>query len=181
MASEVKKIIVVGKHNTECITKKDKVRRIKVNAIDQELENEDELVLINDITNNVVGSDNHRKCISAIERKINSYKHQDVKKNIYNEKLLISLSELYSKLVDSKLICYYCRDKVKLMYRIVRDPKQWTLDRVDNDLCHSNDNTVICCLSCNLKRRVIDHDKFNFTKRMVLVKKDQCGKITETI
>ena len=27
----------------------------------------------------------------------------------------------------------------------------WTLDRINNDLSHTNDNTCISCLKCNLQ------------------------------
>jgi hypothetical protein len=52
----------------------------------------------------------------------------------------------------------------------VREPTQWTLDRKDNGLCHSCDNTLIACLKCNLQRRVTDMNKFNFTKKLLLKK-----------
>ena len=38
-----------------------------------------------------------------------------------------------------------------------------SLDRIDNNLCHSNENTVIACLKCNLQRRCQDAKKFTFT------------------
>ena len=57
------------------------------------------------------------------------------------------------------------------MYENKREPLQWTLDRIDNDIGHSNDNTVICCLKCNLDRRCINDKKFKFTKQMRLIKK----------
>ena len=41
---------------------------------------------------------------------------------------------------------------------MVRDEQQWTLDRIDNDKCHSDENTVISCLKCNLQRRVKNSD-----------------------
>ena len=52
----------------------------------------------------------------------------------------------------------------------MREPKQWTLDRIDNDKCHSKDNTVIACLKCNLDRRVTNIDKFKFTKQLNIMK-----------
>ena len=57
-----------------------------------------------------------------------------------------------------------------VMYKNVRDPMQWTLDRKDNDDCHSKDNTLISCLKCNLQRRVTDVDKFTFTKHLTIKK-----------
>jgi hypothetical protein len=105
-----------------------------------------------------------------IEKKINSYKTQDITKKIFNELLLISLSETIEKLVASKLKCCYCKEKIYLLYKNVRDPKQWTLDRIDNDLCHSDENTLIACLHCNLQRRTRDMEKFLFTKQLKITK-----------
>ena len=59
---------------------------------------------------------------------------------------------------------------MKLLYNTTRDPNQWTLDREDNSIGHNNDNLIICCLSCNLKRRKTEKDKFLFTKKMKLIK-----------
>ena len=107
-----------------------------------------------------------------IEKKINSYKSQDITKKIYNELILISLSDTIEKLVCSKLKCHYCKENVLLFYKNVRDSKQWTLDRIDNDLCHSNENTLIACLHCNLQRRTRDIEKFLFTKQLKIKKQD---------
>ena len=105
-------------------------------------------------------------------KKITSYKTQDISKKNYNESLLISLSEAIEKLVCSKLKCHYCKESVLLFYKNVRDSKQWTLDRIDNDLCHSNENTLISCLHCNLQRRTRDMEKFLFTKQLKIKKQD---------
>lgn len=114
--------------------------------------------------------ENDRLLKREIEKKINGYKHQDIDKNIYNEFLLISLEDTLSKLVSSKLFCYYCKKQILLLYKNVRDPLQWTLDRIDNDQCHSNTNTVIACLHCNLQRRTRDMEKFLFTKQLKIKK-----------
>ena len=105
-----------------------------------------------------------------ISRKINGYKSQDVKKNIYDEKKLVNMDNVLEKLVACKLKCYYCKIPVKVLYTKVRDDKQWTLDRIDNDICHSNSNTVICCLKCNLERRVKNSNDFVFTKQLKIKK-----------
>ena len=106
-----------------------------------------------------------------LNKKLNSYKMQDTKKNRYNTDLFISLFNLIEKLVVSKLKCHYCKSNVLLLYNYVRYPKQWTLDRIDNDMGHNTDNVVIACLECNLKRRRINDKKFLFTKQMRIVKK----------
>jgi len=114
--------------------------------------------------------DNSKLLKREIEKKINSYKTQDINKNIFNELLLISLTDTIEKLVGSKLKCCYCKEKVYLLYKNVREPKQWTLDRINNDLCHSNENTLIACLHCNLQRRTRDMEKFKFTKQLKIKK-----------
>ena len=59
---------------------------------------------------------------------------------------------------------------MKLLYKIVRDSQQWTLDRIDNSLGHTYTNIVICCLECKLKRRTQTRKKYLFTKQLKLVK-----------
>ena len=105
-----------------------------------------------------------------LRKKIQGYKSQDIKRTIYDQKQLISYTEVVEKLVASKLKCAYCMQSVYVLYKDVRDPTQWTLDRKDNTIGHSQDNTVICCLKCNLQRRRIDDDKFMFTKRLKICK-----------
>ena len=64
------------------------------------------------------------------------------------------------------MICYYCREKCCLVSEKKRDKKQWTLDRINNYDEHSNNNTIICCLECNLQRRRKNSEKFLFTKKL---------------
>jgi hypothetical protein len=107
-----------------------------------------------------------------IIKKINGYKNQDVKKHIFNKNKLISFNETIEKLVISKLKCHYCFQKMNIIFTKPRDETQWTLDRINNDLCHSNDNTVVSCLKCNLQRRCQDAKKFTFTKQLRIRKID---------
>ena len=106
-----------------------------------------------------------------LKKKLSSYKAQDIKKKRFEDKLFISLFDLIERLVISKLKCIYCKSDVVLIYNCVRYPKQWTLDRVNNDMGHNTDNVVIACLECNLKRRRINDKKFLFTKQMKIIKK----------
>lgn len=107
--------------------------------------------------------------LREIDKKINSYKTQDINKNKYDGNN-ITREETIEKLVGSKLKCYYCKNNVLLFYNKVRDMEQWTLDRIDNSINHSNDNVIIACLKCNLQRRCQNKDKFLFTKQLKIVK-----------
>ena len=114
--------------------------------------------------------ENKSDLLRELQKKINGYKQQDVKKHLFNTDFFISLNQTIEKLVISKLKCYYCRSSMLLFYKNIREPLQWTLDRINNDLGHYHDNVVICCLACNLKRRRTNADAFLFTKQLKIVK-----------
>ena len=107
----------------------------------------------------------------SIEKKIKGYENQDIKKDKLNKKKLINYEDLLEILVISKLKCYYCKCDCLLMYDNVREKKQWTLDRLNNDEGHNRDNVVVSCLECNLKKGTIDDKKFKFAKQMRIIKK----------
>jgi hypothetical protein len=113
--------------------------------------------------------------LKEIEHKIQGYKGQDIKKEISDLTTLINLAEVIEKLVSIKLRCCYCSQPVFILYKNVRDPAQWTLDRIDNDIGHTNANTCISCLKCNLQRRVMSADKFTFTKKLKIKKNEETG------
>lgn len=167
----MKKILITGKKTVDDLTiQKSKRQRVCAKQYEDDIESLEQLEIIRNLYNKV--DDIYGEiAIKEIERKINGYKQQDIKKGIYDSNKLISLYETLDKLLESKLCCNYCKNKVKVLYRIVREPTQWTLDRINNDLCHSNSNTLISCLSCNLKRRLMDKDKFEFTKQLRITKK----------
>jgi hypothetical protein len=108
------------------------------------------------------------KC--ELQKKLNSYKQQDITKKKHNLHLLISLEEIIEKLVISKLKCYYCKHDLYIFYKNIRESYQWTLDRINNDIGHYTDNVVISCLECNLKRRRTNADAFLFTKQLRIKK-----------
>jgi len=107
-----------------------------------------------------------------IMSKLNNYKQQDVLKKVHDERKLIHLDQVIGKLQESGLKCFYCKEEVYLLYKMVREMKQWTLDRIDNDIGHFYDNVVISCLDCNLKRRKKSSHAFLFTKQMNIVRVD---------
>jgi hypothetical protein len=107
---------------------------------------------------------------SEINTKIQGYKGQDIKKYVHVAETLITFAEVLAKLRATKLTCDYCAQPVFVLYKNVREPAQWTLDRLDNALSHTNENTCISCLKCNLQRRVTQMDKFMFTKKLKINK-----------
>ena len=113
--------------------------------------------------------DEKKICISEIKTKLNSYKNQDIqkKRSIDN---IINFAEIIEKLVSSQLRCFYCRENMKIVFENVREPTQWTLDRLNNYYAHNNNNVVICCLKCNLQRRRQNHKGFKFSKQLVITK-----------
>ena len=73
------------------------------------------------------------------------------------------------------MMCYYCNNKTLILFKNAREQTQWTLDRLNNYDEHSNINTIICCLKCNLQRRRKNSAKFKFSKqlenKLILLKK----------
>lgn len=110
---------------------------------------------------------------SQIERKLNSYKHQDIDKKILDEARFINFTETIEKLIECGMKCYYCKKEMYILYELVRENLQWTLDRINNDEGHNRDNVVISCLECNLKRRRQTKDSFLFTKQLKINKNDE--------
>lgn len=111
-----------------------------------------------------------QKCIS---KKISSYKQQDIRKKRFEKEKIINVNQCIKKLLhstDKPLSCKYCTNEVKLHYSYLRDSEQWTLDRINNDIGHFQDNLVISCLKCNLQKRRIQDEKFTFQKQFTLEK-----------
>ena len=105
-----------------------------------------------------------------ILQKICSYRSQDVIKNKYNYEKFITYNEIIHKLRECNLKCFYCDKVVYILYENVREPMQWSLERIDNKYGHNNDNTEIACLNCNLRRRTMYHERYRMTKKMIIVR-----------
>jgi len=108
--------------------------------------------------------------LHEIHKKINGYKQQDVNKLIYDKDNFIIDSNVINSLVDCEMNCFFCKSKMFILYELVREMKQWTVDRIDNNLGHNQDNFILACLECNLKRRCQTTEKFLFTKQLNIVK-----------
>ena len=113
------------------------------------------------------------KCIiQQLNQKINGYKSQDIHKKLLDLEKIVDLENVLQLLIQSNLECFYCKNKVQILYEHVREPLQWTLDRIDNDYGHNKGNLEIACLSCNVRRRTMYADRYVFTKQLKLIKKD---------
>jgi hypothetical protein len=128
--------------------------------------------LINQLYMEQTSSKNEIKTVIVreLDKKLSGYKQQDIKKEVYDEKVFITYNDILEMLVACRIKCYYCLSNMKVIYKLVRDNQQWTLDRIDNDYGHTRENTIICCLKCNLQRRCINKDKFEFTKKLSMCK-----------
>ena len=104
-------------------------------------------------------------------RKISGYRSQDQLKGIYDESRFVTFEHVVECMRSCALQCFYCKEGVQMVYEFVREPKQWSLERIDNAYGHNCDNVVIACLSCNLRRRTMHYERYVTTKQMQYVKK----------
>jgi hypothetical protein len=108
--------------------------------------------------------------LKQLEKKISGYKQQDNDKKLYDETKFITLDNVVKELKSKEMKCCYCNCEMCVLYENVREPCQWTVDRIDNDLGHNVDNYLLACLKCNIERRRTNKDKFLFTKNLKVVR-----------
>jgi hypothetical protein len=108
--------------------------------------------------------------IQPILLKIGGYKQQDKKKGVFQETEFISLKHVVQQLIECEMKCLYCQEPVYYLYKSAREERQWTIDRINNDIGHNVGNIVISCLECNLKRRRKSKDAYLFTKQLTIHK-----------
>jgi len=146
------------------IQKKMNELNVEAEAEELEIENTEEI------------KESVRFVLQEINKKIYGYKSQDHEKCILNPEKFVDLSFVIKKLIQCELCCFYCRNPTLLLYEYVREPRQWTLERIDNEFGHNKDNIEIACLSCNLRRRTMYHERYVFTKQLRITKQNQEGK-----
>jgi len=176
-----KSINIVGvgnRYQIKKLTNKDDINKIKLRKESQKwkltgevYERKYQLELLYKI--HILQDDHYIKLMKQqIEKKINNYKQQDINKKIYDSTNIINFEETLQKLIESNLLCYYCNKEILVLYEIVRENYQWTLDRIDNSHPHNSSNVVLSCLKCNLERRSKSQEKFIYTKTLQLTKMD---------
>jgi hypothetical protein len=156
-------------------TKEEKKKRVITDTWSFELPTiVNQLQIITDISNNnMTHLDTISKTIcQEINKKISSYKQQDLLKKRLNLEKFLTFESVIKKLIECELKCRYCKTDMFVLYDITREQKQWSIDRVDNNQGHNIDNYHLACLDCNLKRRRRTDEKFLFTKQLKLVKQD---------
>ena len=172
------------KSNIKNIQKKEKETKMRVETNTWGLNNDDlafktQLELLRDINKLLVDNKQNQDLVfkkeqqmivSHIKTKLSSYKQQDILKNKFCIQEFVSFNNVITLLNNSNMLCYYCSCETYLLYEIVREMKQWSLDRINNDIGHNNNNLIISCLECNLKRRRTNKDAFFFTKNLKIVK-----------
>ena len=178
-SSDIKKIIIIESPEKNKLTKKinsqkEKKMRIETKTWglnEDNLNHEIQLFSLRNIADDDKNKDKYMsKLKTHIKTKLCSYKQQDILKNKLNESEFVSFGETIDLLKSHNLKCCYCSDEVYILYEQVRAMKQWSLDRINNDIGHNKGNLVIACLECNLKRRRTNKDAFMFTKNMIIVK-----------
>jgi hypothetical protein len=173
MEDTKKQISIFGTNNRYQIKKltkhiKEKEKRKTLQHIN--LTNYSYEIQQNIIKNNLL-SDN-KIFIQEIKHKISSYKNQDISKNILSPSDFITFEYVIELLRSSNLTCYYCYQSVYILYEMVRENMQWTLDRIDNNIGHNKENVIISCLECNLKRRNQNSNSFLFTKNLKITREN---------
>lgn len=106
-----------------------------------------------------------------INNKIYGYRNQDLLKSKYDGTKFVDFAKILEMMLANDLKCYYCNNPVLVLYEYVREPRQWTVERIDNKFGHNKDNIEIACLNCNLHRRTMHHERYLFTKNLSIVKR----------
>ena len=181
--SDKKNILITGTNNRYLIKRANRVKtEIKKREImnkydidDKYLNYTTQVEIIKEIYNNnnkEYELSREKKILKQeIERKIQGYKQQDLLKKKYDENKFIDITNILQKLIDNNMQCYYCNCNVFILYEIVRELTQWSVDRINNEEGHNKDNFVISCLNCNITRRKTNSNKFLLSKQLNLVKK----------
>jgi hypothetical protein len=155
----------------EQIKKRVITNTIKWNFTEEELELERQFTYIKQIQDkNIVNREQCEMIKRLIHTKLYGYRSQDTHKGLFDEEKFIKEERVFELLNECENRCFYCKELVNVLYEQVREQKQWTLDRLDNDYGHNDLNVVIACLGCNLRRKTMYHERYVFTKQLNIIK-----------
>jgi 5-methylcytosine-specific restriction endonuclease McrA len=184
----MKSISITGKRNTDkikslenpdMICERNSIKKFSKETIAFYENHEEQISVINKLYMDVRPLENREIFIKELEKKISGYKRQDIEKELYEKEKFVDMEHVLSKLTSCGLKCYYCEKKCYIIYNEVLSKTQWTIDRLDNNHGHNNDNIVISCLECNIRRGTMDSDRFKLGKQMRFIKKDHDDKIPD--
>jgi len=173
--SSTTKIVSVNINSLEKCENKPKKRAIttgeKWQVTVDDLSQEHQISYIHQLSQTeVVDTTPCKMIMQHIAKKITGYKSQDIKKSLYEPDKIVDIPYVLKTLENAQHICYYCKKQVQVLYENVREPLQWTLDRIDNDIGHNKENVVIACLQCNVGRKTMHQERYAFTKQLVIKK-----------
>ena len=190
----MKKIDILGKRNQDKMKQmadpdaviERKVPKHKLVGLSDEIYTTDQSLVLDilrcDIANKSLGvfsvsrvhTEPMTECLKHITREIDTkrkaYIYQDKHHKIYDPRFSITTERIVELLVESELLCHYCREICQVAYKESMCRKQWTLDRIDNNYGHNDTNVVIACLDCNLKRGTMDSERFRQGKQFTFRK-----------
>jgi hypothetical protein len=142
-------------------------------GLENDLGPEQQWAYINQLYHNRIDDDQRCSLITRqIKNKISAYRSQDTRKGLLNLIDLVDVRTAIELLYAAENKCFYCKNAVRILYENVRDPRQWSLDRIDNSLGHVKRNLMIACLECNLRRKTMYHERYAYTKQLVIVRKE---------
>ena len=163
MSKKTKKVITEKPRKHRIVTQTAKWSDISDNLVENE-GNGLIVLLDKDIADDTC--DASKMIAQHIRTKICGYAAQDREKGLFSESEFVKYQDVLDLFKTSELNCYYCKEKTMTLYEYVREPKQWTLERLDNSRGHNRDNVVLACLQCNLRRRTMASERYVKTKEM---------------
>ena len=185
MEPEVKNIQITGTNNKYKIKTlinqykngndlKKRLETEKWSFSEEHYKYENQIIMISKILNNNFNNYDEvsKIAIQQINRKIYSYKQQDIIKKLLDRDKFLTFESVMVSMVECQLKCRYCKIEMNVLYDISREKSQWSVDRVDNDKGHNIDNFHLACLDCNLKRRRRTDEKYLFTKQLNIIKQN---------
>lgn len=91
-----------------------------------------------------------------IKKRIQVHIQQDKKKNREITDDYIDVAHV-RELIYRHPMCGHCGCVIRSEEYYDRAPQRWSINRLDNLLCHSKGNTEVCCFACNVHHNTRDY------------------------